>query len=107
VLVEAGTQLGLQSGMVRVVRSRPESWTADCKTRALRRIGPRPKAVARGMAMKIEPLAGRRTSRFFSLISIIPCSPGGVMNPREPKPGSAESRDATGGKRQISTRTSN
>jgi hypothetical protein len=36
--------------MVRVVCSRPESWTADCTRRALRRIGPRPRVKDRGMA---------------------------------------------------------
>ena len=61
---DAGNRL--QSGITRVVFSRPFSWKAGWKRRALRRIGTRPQAEGRGMVTKIEPFADRRTSPVFS-----------------------------------------
>jgi hypothetical protein len=105
VLSAAGTPL--QSAMVRVVCSHPRSWTPDYKTRALSRIGHRAQEEGHGVAMKIEPFTGGRTSRAFRLTSTIPCPPGDGMKPREPKPRTAESRDATDGKWESSKRTPN
>jgi len=59
---------------------------------------------AAAWSRRLNCLPGGGLPGFFRPTSIIPCPPEGGINPRELKPGSAESRDATGGKRDSSTR---
>ena len=64
VLGDHGTRL--QSEIVRVAASHPGSWRADCMRQVRRadcRIGPRPQADRRDVAMRVNQFTGRRTAR--------------------------------------------
>ena len=82
-LGEAGTRL--KSEIVREAGSRPGSWRADCMRQVRRancRIGPRPKADCRDVAMSVNQFAGRRTARSSPRSLVLhKCQ----MNRREPR----------------------
>ena len=102
VLGDAGTRL--QSEIVRVACSRPGSWRADCMRQVRRascRIGPRPKADGRDVAMRVNHFAGRRTARSFPLSLVLHKY---QMNRREPRRERAASRGRSGSRRWSAER---
>jgi hypothetical protein len=102
VLCDEGTRL--QSEILRLPVSRPGSWRADCMRQVRRascRIGPRPKAGVRDVAMTVNHIAGRRTARSSSLSLFLHMY---QMNRREPRRERVASRGRSGTRRWSTER---